>query len=126
MMSGGCSPNTVGTVGRGFKAERNPSFLLFSNARKITSSFCAEISFADKEEKPSLAGQTRLFLTQDAGERSSQKRNLFFERYLIHNITKNKPGRPGENSSASMGDVLFYRTIGHCPLACLVLVTREK
>ena len=41
-----------------------------SNARKITSSFCVEISFAGKEEKPSLAGQMRLFLTQYAGRES--------------------------------------------------------
>ena len=45
-------------------------FWKLSNARKITSSFCVEISFADKEEKPSLASQTRLFLTQYAGRES--------------------------------------------------------
>ena len=50
-------------------ADLNP----LSNARKITSSFCAWISFADKEEKPSLVpipGSGRLFLTQYAGRES--------------------------------------------------------
>ncbi|RMG69599.1 MAG: hypothetical protein D6722_09930, partial [Bacteroidetes bacterium] len=34
-------------------------------------------------EKPSLAGQVRLFLTPYAGKGSSQKQTLFFERYFV-------------------------------------------
>ena len=53
---------------------------LLRNAKEITVRFRADILFAAKEEKPNLAGQMRLFLTPDAGERSSQKRKLLIWR----------------------------------------------
>ena len=45
----------------------------FRNTKKIRCQFHLEILCQSKEEKPSLAGQMRLFLTQHWWKRSSEK-----------------------------------------------------
>ncbi len=50
------------------------------SADKIDVYYWAEILFEDKEEKPSLAGQVRIFLTQDSGKKSTKNVELFCQR----------------------------------------------